>query len=58
MNTASAAPTPAFCSQPTRRPPPLYRQHAHFLMLWKACGQMTKVTPTCFSRLPWEKVGL
>lgn len=58
-STAAAAPTPlAYCPRPTCWPPPLCRWRAHFLMLWKACGEMTKVTPTCFSRGPWEKVGL
>lgn len=48
MNTTGVA-LLAFCPWPTCWPPPLCRQHAHFLMLWKVCGEMTMVTPTCFS---------
>lgn len=33
-------------------PTPVQAMQAHFLMLWKACGEMTNVTPTCFSRVP------
>lgn len=37
---------------PQAGPTPVQAVQAHFLMLWKACGEMTNVTPTCFSRVP------